>query len=157
MEQEQLSIVLRETARGQKNALCDEWYGAWEDSASLDDLLEMFVRGQDFCIDNDYPTLDFIREHFDKEELAKRHIYLDYGGEVEGCSGTFIFLGHCDVRIRFERFQVASVYARHESAVGVEAHGGARVFLTLCEKSSGAANFGDGGKVKVYDRRKEER
>ena len=67
-----LSVMLREMARSQKTPLCDEWYGKWQDNTDVDELLDKFVSGFDFCVENDYPPLDFIRDNFTKEDLHRQ-------------------------------------------------------------------------------------
>ena len=157
MEGRELSVVLRELARNQGNPLCDMWYGRWKDDTDLDGLLDMYIRGHDFCIENDYPTLDFIRNNFDRDELRKRNIILDCKGEeISGMNGTWIFLGDCDCSIRFKGLKAADIYIHHQSNVKVIAEDGSILFITLCDQSDVVLQADDWSRVRKYDKRKKE-
>ena len=49
---------------GIAKGLCQPWQNKLRDGVSMKRLVDLYVRGIDFCIKNDYPTLDFIRENF---------------------------------------------------------------------------------------------
>lgn len=155
MEGKELSIVLRELARSQKVGLCDGWYSSWRDDTDIDTLLDMFVRGQDFCIENDYPSLSFIRDHFSAEDLHRHHIYVDESADLTAENGYYIFLGRCSARLVASGFMAVSVYCRHDSTVDVSASLGARVFVSSYDRSHVSFHEESGGKVRYYDRHNE--
>lgn len=154
MNGKELSISLREMARAQ--GLCDQWYGEWKDNTDVDALLDKFVRGQDFCILNDYPSLEFIRNNFRKEDLHRNHIYVDDDVKLKAESGTYIFLGDCTGSIDVGGFRVTTIYARHNSNLSVHGEGNAKVFISLYEHGNVSPLAYDDAKVRVYDRRKKE-
>ena len=47
-----------------KKGICQEWFDQMKTLDDKDRLLEMYVRGIDFCLSNDFPTNDYIRENF---------------------------------------------------------------------------------------------
>lgn len=136
MNTKELSCELRSMARAQKTPLCDKWFSAWEDNTPIDTLLDMYVRGFDFCIDNDYPSLDFIRKNFNKEDLNRHNIYIDQEVDIEGASGFYIFLGKCRCSVRFWGSVAATVYVRHESRIKLDARWGAVVFASVYDGSA---------------------
>lgn len=151
MEGKELSIALREMARVQGKPLCDEWYGMWSDDTDIDGLLDRFVRGFDFCVDNDYPPLDFCRRNFKTEDLHRRKIYLDEEVNItEAENGYYIFLGDCKGRVIIDGFLAVTVYLRHTSVVDVVARNGARVFVTYYDSCSGTVTSDEYSKVKRY-------
>ncbi len=137
MNGKELSIVLRELACSQKTPLCAEWTEAWKDNSSLDELLEKYVRGFDFCVKNDYPTLEFSRKEFTEKRdvLHKHHIFLDEEVNIEAESGTYIFVGDCSGTITFKNFTVGTVYLRHNTKLTVKADDFAKVFVTMYDNS----------------------
>lgn len=137
MNQKELSIVLRELARSQKVRLCDVWYSEWDDDSDIDALLDKFVRGHDFCITNDYPSLPFIREHLlrYRDALHRHHIYVDESVDLTADNGTYIFLGACTGRLVARGLHTVSVYCRHESVLDVSALEGSNVFVSTYERS----------------------
>lgn len=153
MTERELSIALREMARVQQKPLCDEWYGEWADDTNVDSLLDKYVRGFDFVVENDYPPLTFIREHFDRETLRSHHIFVDTEEEIDDCaSGIYVFLGNCRVRMNVDGIKAVTVYVRHESDVEVFASSGAKVFVTYYDKSHGKCESDGWSKCRRYDR-----
>ena len=150
MTDRELNIALREMARA--NGLCDTWYAEWSDDSTIDECLDRYVRGFDFAQEKDYPPLDFIRKHFDKETLHRHNIYLDEEVIVMPDSGYWVFLGKCKARVRPYGYVAVSVYARHESEVDVEAVMGAKVFVTYYDKAHGECWADEYSSCKKYDR-----
>ena len=152
MEGKELSVTLREMARGQKEPLCDKGYGEWEDDSDVDILLEKYIDGIDFTITNDYPPLDFIRKNFKKEDLHRHNIYIDEEVNlVESNSGVWVLLGKCTGRITFDGWAVANVYVRHESVVRVDAEDLSRVFVNVCDKAEVDMRNQYGAVIQRYD------
>lgn len=142
-------------ARAQQNALCDKWYNDWGDETDVDGLLEKFVAGQDFCINNDYPPLDFIRKNFKKDDLHRHNIFLDEEVNLtDANSGDYVFLGKCSGKIVYSGFKVSSLYLRHESALHIVAKDASRVFVSLYGQSDCKTDGSSFCKLKIYDHRK---
>ena len=157
MNGKELSIVLRELACSQKTPLCAEWTEAWKDESNLDELLEKYVKGFDFCVKNDYPTLDFSRRNFsDKKDALHRHnIYLDEEVDIKNAaSGIYIFLGNCTGSIVFKDFAVGTVYLRHNSNMRIESIKFAKVFVSMYDSSECKTDKDDVSYCKVFNRKK---
>ena len=155
MTDKELNISLREMARMQ--GLCDQWYSEWGDNDSLDDCLDRYIRGFDFVQERDWPSLEFIRKHFDKELLHKHNIYLDEKVAIDHAySGFYVFLGDCTGYISADGFCAATIYLRHNSNIRVTSVGAARVFLHYFDNSDGTTCLVSGGKIRKYDKRKKE-
>jgi len=138
MENKELSISLREIARSQKTPLCDEWYNNWKDDTSIDELLEKYIKGFDFAVKNDYPSLEFSRKVFDKADLHRHNIFLDENVNVENASnGYYVFLGNSSGKIIIDGFKAVTVYVRHDSSIDVRAFNGAMVTVFYYDKSTG--------------------
>jgi hypothetical protein len=153
MTDKELNIKLREMAR--EAGLCDEWYEKWGDDDTTDDNLERYIKGFDFGLKNDWPSLDFIRENFHKEDLHRHHIYLDEEVELnEGENGYYVFLGSCSGSLLVSGFYAITVYCRHDSNLEVKAFDGARVSLFYYDHSRGSCKSDNYSRVKVFDRKK---
>lgn len=153
MTDKELNIRLREMARAA--GLCDEWFSHWKDDDSIDVCLERAVRGFDFVQGNDYPPLSFIRENFGKEVLHRHHFYLDeeVSLKVER-SGYYIFMGECSGSLSIDGFVAVTVYVRHSSRIDVCATGGARVFVTYYDDSSGECRQDGYSRCRKYSRKR---
>lgn len=44
--------------------LCQQWQNDWQDNKNQQELIDMYIRGIDFCIEHDYPTVDYIKNNF---------------------------------------------------------------------------------------------
>lgn len=155
MTERELSITLREMACSQPTPLCKEWTNAWPDDCDIDTLLEKYIKGFDFVVKNNYPTLKFCRENFRKEDLNRHNIYLDQEIDLKYVdSGYYVFLGDCKANIRVDGFKAATVYCRHDSEVNVSAFDGARVFVTYYDSSHGECENDRWSHIRRYDRNK---
>ena len=151
MRERELNIVLREMAR--EKGLCDDWYGQWGDDSSIDECLDRYVRGFDFAVKNDYPSLEFCRANFDREDLHRHNIYIDEDIDLLVHNGYYVLLGACRASVIAEGPVAVTVYCRHDSDVEVVASGGARVFVTCYDASHGRCGSVDEiSKVKIYNR-----
>jgi len=151
MTDRELNISLREMARS--SGLCDEWYAEWSDDDTIDGCLERYVRGFDFSIKNDYPSIDFIRKNFRKDDLHRHNIYIDDQVSLDGDNGYYIFLGNCNATLAVDGLKAVTVYVRHNSEVNVTASNGAKVFVRYYDNSKGEC-IDDGWSVcKKYERK----
>lgn len=57
--------------------LCTQWQGDWQNNKSQQELIGMYIRGIDFCIEHDYPTVEYIKGNFDRSLLHQNHIFVD--------------------------------------------------------------------------------
>ena len=152
MTDKELSIVLREMARAQKTPLCDEWYGQWKDVTDVDTLLDKYVKGLDFCIENDYPSLEFIRANFNKEDLHRHNIYIDEAVDIVADNGTYVFLGNCTGYMQASGFVVASLYIRHNSSIDLIALDFSKIFASIYDKGELKYTQQESAAVKVYEK-----
>ena len=155
MTERELNIALREMARAK--GLCDDWYSKWGDDDTIEMCLLRAIRGFDFCVECDYPPLDFIRSNFDKEILHRYNIFLDEEVTIDdGLNGYYVFLGDCIADVNFDGFKAATVYVRHNSKVNVKSSGGSKVFVSYYDSSQGDCKSDGWSACKKYDRRKKE-
>ncbi len=111
--------------------LCRQWQNQWSDNLTNSQLISMFRRGQDFCIEHDFPSLDYIRQTFPKPELERGGVYLDTELDRTLGNGTYIVLGSCRGVVRFPRWSAAVLYVRHDSRIRVEADEFSRIQIHL--------------------------
>lgn len=60
----------------QANGICTPWLNELKSLDDKDALVDMYIRGIDFCLEHDYPSNDFIRENF-KGVMEKHGVFLD--------------------------------------------------------------------------------
>lgn len=153
MNDKELNITLREMARS--CGLCDEWYGQWKDDSTIDECLERYIKGFDFAVKNNWPSLEFSRKNFRKEDLHRHNIYLDDEVDItDGGNGYYVLVGRCTGHIDFKGFKAATVYVRHDSRVTIRASEGARIMVRCYESCNVDCQSDNVSKVVVIDRRK---
>ena len=116
----------KELARQAKaKGICTPWHNELLNLQNKEAMVEMYLKGIDFCLANDYPKNDFIREHF-KGVMEKQGVFLDDDIKVENMPKC-VCLGKTCGRIEMIDIYddaVVSVYAGDRAKVCVNHHGG---------------------------------
>lgn len=137
-----------------KLGLCNLGQSEWETNKTPQELVEMWVRGIDFAILHDYPSVDFIKANFDRDLLHMNLVYVDEEVEIQDApSGIYVFCGDCRGTVEFAPWTAATVYVRHGSKLNIVAGDFAKVFIRLYDESEVSAEAEEDASVKVYDRR----
>ncbi len=107
---------------GTEKGLCRQWRLKLQPGMSVEDLAKLYIEGIDFCISEDYPTLDFLRKHF-KGSCEPYGVFVD--DEVKERNAPDVVLnGDCKAILEYDGFSVARIFARHnaQGAVNVSDH-----------------------------------
>lgn len=116
-------------ADGAAKGLCREWQGKLRPGVSMERLVRLFVRGIDFCVKNDFPTLDFMRMYF-KGKCEAYGAYVD--GVCERRNAPAVVLnGNCVARLTYDGYAVSRVVVRHRSDASVTVYGCANVTIDV--------------------------
>lgn len=75
----------------QASGICDEGLHRMLDAPDVDALVEYYLANPDWCMERDYPTLDFLREHF--PEIEDKGVYVEktFEGELLNERQVYIF------------------------------------------------------------------
>ena len=82
-------------------------------------LIDLYIRGIDFCIKHDYPTLDFIRENF-KGKCEPYGVWVDERVYLRNVD-RLVLEGDCTGEIEYDGFSVSRLFLRHNSTIKVKA------------------------------------
>lgn len=151
MEEKKLNKILKD--RAVELGLCDKWRDEWERDETKQELIEKYLRGIDFCIQHDYPKLEFIREYFPKKLLDKNGVFVDEEiGRRDDVAArdTVVLLGGSKAELHYDGLGMGNIYVRHQSEVTIVARGWARVFVECYEDSVINVTAEDESKVFVY-------
>lgn len=147
------SQLLRNLAR--KAGLCDKWFSEWSDNESDDALLERYIKGIDFCILHDYPSLPIIRSTFDEDTLRRHNIYLDAKSvTVNSPQPVSVFLGASKANVMASAYSVSDIYVRHNSKLRIHARDHAIVAVTVYDNSEIVVTYEGQAKVFIYNKSK---
>ena len=121
-----------------KHGICEDWYLQLKNEKDVDSMLEMAIKGIDFCLSNDFPSNDFIRKNF-KGKMEHYGIHLD---EVLNLVSEkkVVALGACTGIIEVKDYDVCEVFVKHNSKVKIMANENAFVMVDLF----------DGAEIEVY-------
>ena len=114
------------------HGLCEQWQNEWGNDLTDQELIDRYIRGIDFAIANDWPSVEYIKSHFDADILHKNGIWCSDG--VTEKNKVMVLNGNCTGHIIFSKFDVATVYVRHGSKVRITAKDFARVRVCLYDK-----------------------
>lgn len=102
------------TAKG----LCRLWQGKLKPGLSTHALIRLYISGLDFCVCEDFPTLDFLREYF-KGVSEPYGVYIDDDiAELVNRPDT-VLNGSCKAFLEYSGYSVCRVFARHTSKASV--------------------------------------
>ncbi len=143
-----MELVQQLKKDGIDKGLCRLWRMKLRQDIDYKSLIELYIRGIDFCIMNDYPTVDFIREHF-KGKCEEFGVFID--DDVEQKNAPNIVLnGNCRAFLEYDGYSVANIYARHNTRGSVNVSDNSIVTIDIFDDSElNVATAGDDAKVFV--------
>lgn len=117
MEFQDLKSELKSTAI--KNGLCEDWQKMFEHSKDKETLVQMYMRGIDFCFSNNYPSVKYIEDNF-KGVCEKYGVYVNEEVNLTNVR-KLAFVGKCKANLKYDSYEVAQIYAKDDSEVTIEA------------------------------------
>lgn len=135
-------------AAGAEKGLCELWQGKLRAGLNVQRLSALFIRGIDFCIDNDYPTLDWFRKEIGCQG-EPYGVYVD--GHPRGNLGQrdVVLNGDCKAQLQYDGFSASRLYARHNSQARVNVAGNAHLTVDAFDNTHLFIAVA-GSKAKVY-------
>ena len=111
--------VVRELKNdGIAKGLCRQWQMKLKDELDVADLSSLFIRGIDFCISENFPTLDYLRDNF-RGKCEPYGIYIDEELKGETNIPDIVLNGSCKADLNYNEYSVSRLYIRHNSEVNV--------------------------------------
>ena len=128
-----MELVQQLKQDGIAKGLCQPWQKKLKDGVSMKRLIDLYIRGIDFCVKNNYPTLEFIREHFNScEEYG---VYVDNKHLNEMNIPDAVLHGECKGTLSYNGYSVCRAYIRHDSSVTVAVYGNAHLTVDVFDNS----------------------
>lgn len=116
--------------------------------------MELFKKGMDFCIEHDFPSMDFINENFSPQELHDNGIWVNESLDNKTLSnGIYIALGDTTGTVRIGRWCAVTIYLRHESKLNIVAEEFSRVFVRLYDSAESVIIDSEDARISIFDRR----
>lgn len=138
----------KELARQAKaKGICAPWHAQLLTLQDKEAMVDMYLKGIDFCLANDYPQNDFIRTHF-KGVMEAKGVFLDDNIKVEN-KPKCVCLGATQGRIDVNGFEVCEVFAKHNAELNVVAKNNAFVMIDIFDDAVVCIYASDRAKVCV--------
>ena len=100
-------------------AICEEWGNLLEFTDDTDTLLDMYLKGIDFCLSNDYPSNDYIRRKF-KGKMEHKGIHLDEAIQVVN-EKKVVCLGSTNGTVEVNGYSISELFLKHQSNIELRA------------------------------------
>ena len=134
-------------AKAIENKICKPWAAKIAKAKNTDELMEMYVRGIDFCLDNNFPSNDDLRR-LSGGINNQYGVYIDQ--EIKITDRPFlVLLGECAGEINCTGFSVTKLHTKHSSHVRVNAQGNAVVAIDCFDQSFLDIHAGDQSTVLI--------
>lgn len=127
--------------------ICAPWHAQLLTLDDKDAMLDMYLKGIDFCLANDFPSNDFIRENF-KGSMEHKGIFLDETINVANMPKC-VCLGTTTGRIIVNVYEVCEIFAKHDAALNVVARDNAFVMIDVFDDAVVNIHASDRAKVCV--------
>ena len=128
--------------------LCTEWTNEWNNE-DKDSLCEKYIRGIDFCIEHDYPSIKYMSDNFDGV-MQKHGIFVDNCIDEINLRKA-VLNGISFGRIVYDKFSVGKIYLRHNSVLDLWVKDSAKVFISIYDNTILNAHCSDFSKLYVYN------
>ena len=103
---------------GTEKGLCLLWQRKLRGNLDTEALVKLYIKGIDFCICEDYPTLDFLRVHF-KGVCEPFGVYVDEDMPTLANKADLVLNGACRGMLEYDGYSVSRLYVRHTSEIAV--------------------------------------
>lgn len=129
------------------NGICEDWYLILKNEKDIDSLLDMYIKGIDFCLSNDYPSNDFIRKNF-KGKMEAHGIHLDEVIDIVN-ERKVIALGKTMGTVEITDYEVSEIFVKNNSELTITASGNSFVMVDIFDDSKVTVSASDDSKVVI--------
>lgn len=113
--------------------ICEAWQNKFTDNMSIEELVKMYIKGIDFCISEDYPTLEFMKSKF-KGICEPYGVFIDET-VLEVNKPDIVLNGSCEASLWYWDYTVSRLYVRHNSIANLNVLNNALVTIDVYDNS----------------------
>lgn len=120
--------------QAKKHGICEGWYRELLETRDTGKLIDMYLRGIDFCLSNEFPSNDFIKANFAGE--AEAHgIFVDREMLALRNPRLIVALGTSSGNILLEDYNACELYIKHKSVIELHIMGNGWAMVDLFDNS----------------------
>ncbi|MFB9120994.1 hypothetical protein ACFFUE_07305 [Bergeyella porcorum] len=136
--------------QAKKQGICVEWHKDMQQNPTLENLCEMFFKGDDWAMDNNFPTPEMLRAF---PETVHHGLFVD--ASYQGSAPQRIaFFGGSDAVLDSDGYQVSEIYLRQNSRLKITAKGMSKIFITALDNAVIEAKAMQNARIVIFDKRK---
>jgi len=130
--------------------LCDTWQKKWVKDKTPQQLIDMYKKGIDFCLESNYPDNKFIKENFTKDILSKNNMFVDEDFYVLNPENDCVILGESQGKLIFDGYAVRDIYINGNADVEIEASDFAKIFVNVYDDAQVVVTQKKNSAIHVY-------
>lgn len=130
-----------------KKGICKEWFSSMLKQGGIRPLCEMYFKGDDWAMENDFPSLETLRKF--KGNSNQYGLHTDFVGDLENERQTALF-GDSGAKLNYNGFFAGVLIVRHNSKAEITASGNAFLVINLLDSAFVEIEATDSSKVIVY-------
>lgn len=130
--------------------LCDTWQKRWMKDKTPQQLIDMYKKGIDFCLESNYPDNKFIKENFTKDILSKNNMFVDEDFYVLNPENDCVILGESQGKLIFDGYAVRDIYINGNADVEIEASDFAKIFVNVYDDAQVVVTQKKNSVIHVY-------
>ena len=119
--------------RGVQHDLCTAWQKMLLNARDKETLVKMYLRGIDFCIGNDYPSVEYMEQHF-KGVCEKFGVFVNEPVDIKNCLKV-VTVGCCSGVASYDGYSAGQVFVKHDSRLDIVADDHANVTIDCFDNS----------------------
>lgn len=119
--------------QAKKFKICQEWHTELKGLDDKKTMIQMYLKGIDFCLSNDYPSNEYIRANF-KGIMEQFGVFLDDSIELVNTTKC-VALGVTKGRIEINNFGASEIFVKHTSELTIIAKGDAFVMVDIFDNA----------------------
>jgi hypothetical protein len=128
-----------------KKGLCKEYNDNWQ-GETIADLCNMYKKGIHFCIEKNYPNLDYITKHY-RGKTEEYGVYINEIFSTYVSQDIYIINGGSIGKIRNNEFNVTKIYLRHTSVLTLNCIDYSITYVDMYDNSEISLNISDKARV----------
>ncbi len=130
------------------NGICAEWATLIDHSNSKDELMEMYVKGIDFCLEHDFPSNQDLLKLGGPDFIAKYGVYVNQDCEFQD-KRFLVLLGACKSKACYTGYSIGQVYLKGTSSLSCDVAENAFIIIDCFDETSISVNSSNDSKVLV--------
>lgn len=130
-----------------KQKLCKPYLAEMTKATEIKPLCEMYFRGDDWAMENDFPALEVLRKFKGKSD--EHGLHTDFKGKLENQKQIALF-GKSEAELNYTDFFVGNLIVRHDAKAKIEARGNAFLVVNLLDAALVEIKTFENAKVLVF-------